>query len=71
MPSYGTVIFFDEKKGYGFIKPDDGGNDVYLSMAAVELTGRKSLAKGERVSFDVEPDRRGNRSKAMNLIITG
>ena len=71
MATYGTVKFFSDEKGYGFIKPDSGGADIFVHITAVERAGRKSLEEGERVSFDIEPDTRGNRSKATNLVITG
>jgi CspA family cold shock protein len=71
MATYGTVKFFDEKKGFGFIKPDSGGPEIFVHVTAVERAGRKSLTKGERVSFDIESDRRGDRTKATNLVITG
>ena len=61
----GTVKFFNTTKGFGFITPDDGGKDVYVHASAVEAAGMRSLAEGQKVSFDILPDARG--SKAANL----
>jgi CspA family cold shock protein len=61
----GTVKFFNVSKGFGFITPEDGGKDVYVHASAVEAAGMKSLAEGQRVSFDIQPDARG--AKAANL----
>jgi cold shock protein len=67
----GTVKFFNGERGYGFIKPDDGGRDVFVHITAVERAGLKSLTEGQRISFDVEPDKKGKGPKAVNLVITG
>jgi len=55
----GTVKFFNAERGYGFIKPDDGGRDVFVHITAVERAGLKALNEGQRISFDVEPDKKG------------
>ena len=62
----GTVKFFNEDKGYGFIAPEDGGNDSFVHISAVERAGMTTLAKDQRVSYDVEEDRRGKMA-AVNL----
>jgi CspA family cold shock protein len=67
----GTVKFFNTQKGYGFIQPDDGSKDVFVHITAVERAGMKSLNEGQRISFDVEPDKKGKGPKAVNLVITG
>jgi CspA family cold shock protein len=67
----GTVKFFNGERGYGFIKPDDGGRDVFVHITAVERAGLKSLVEGQRISFDVEPDKKGKGPKAVNLVVTG
>jgi CspA family cold shock protein len=67
----GTVKFFNAERGYGFIKPDDGGRDVFVHVTAVEQAGLNSLNEGQRISFDVEPDKKGKGPKAVNLIVTG
>ena len=61
----GTVKFFNTSTGFGFIAPDDGGKDVFVHATAVEMAGMRSLAEGQKVSFDIQPDARG--SKAVNL----
>src|SRR5262245_21200924 len=71
MAMAGTVKFFNAERGYGFIKPDDGGRDVFVHITAVERAGLQSLAEGQRISFDVEPDKKGKGPKAVNLVITG
>ncbi len=63
----GTVKFFNTTKGFGFITPDDGGNDVFVHISAVQNSGMAGLNDGQRVSFDTEPDRRGKGPKAVNL----
>ena len=67
MPTSGTVKFFNSEKGYGFIKPDDGGRDVFVHVSAVMSSGLGTLNEGQRVAFDVEPDKRGKGPKAVNL----
>jgi cold shock protein len=62
----GTVKFFNESKGYGFIAPDGGGNDAFVHISAVERAGMTTLQKDQRVSFDLEADRTGKAS-AVNL----
>ena len=71
MAMTGTVKFFNGERGYGFIKPDDGGRDVFVHITAVERAGLKALNEGQRISFDVEPDKKGKGPKAVNLVITG
>ena len=51
MAMTGTVKFFNGERGYGFIKPDDGGRDVFVHITAVERAGLKSLIEGQRISF--------------------
>ena len=62
----GTVKFFNESKGYGFIAPDGGGNDAFVHVTAVERAGMRSLRESQRVSYDLEQDKRGKTS-AVNL----
>lgn len=71
MPMTGTVKFFNNEKGYGFIQPDDGGRDVFVHVSAVTSSGIGTLTEGQRVSFDVEPDKRGKGPKAVNLSVSG
>ena len=62
----GTVKFFNEQKGYGFIQPDEGGNDAFVHISAVERSGMRTLHQDQRVSFELQPDNRG-RMSAVNL----
>jgi len=61
----GTVKFFNQSRGYGFIAPEDGSKDVFVHVSAVEKSGMNYLSEGQKVEFDIEPDARG--SKAVNL----
>lgn len=54
----GTVKFYNDQKGFGFIQPDDGGKDVFVHATALERAGIRGLVEGQKVSFDTEPDRR-------------
>jgi CspA family cold shock protein len=65
----GAVKWFNGQKGFGFIQPDDGGNDVFVHVSAVERAGLPGLAEGQRVSFDVKVDTRRGKSSAENLKI--
>lgn len=62
----GTVKFFNADKGYGFIAPEDGGNDAFVHISAVESAGMRTLDRDQRVSYELEQDRRGKMS-AVNL----
>ncbi len=62
----GTVKFFNTDKGYGFIAPEDGGNDSFVHITAVERSGMGTLTQNQRVSYEIEIDRRGKPS-AVNL----
>lgn len=61
----GTVKFFNQTRGFGFISPEDGSKDVFVHITAVEQSGMSQLDEGQKVSFDVEADARG--PKAVNL----
>jgi CspA family cold shock protein len=71
MAQTGIVKFFNSERGYGFVKPDDGGRDVFVHITAVESAGLKSLNEGQRLTFEIEPDKKGKGPKAVNLVITG
>jgi len=62
----GTVKFFDNAKGYGFITNEGGGNDAFVHISAVEAAGMRSLEKEQRISYELEQDNRGKTS-AVNL----
>jgi CspA family cold shock protein len=61
----GTVKFFNQTRGFGFISPEDGTKDVFVHISAVEQAGMGNLAEGQKVAFDIQPDDRG--PKAVNL----
>ena len=63
----GTVKWFNNQKGFGFIQPEDGGKDVFVHISAVERAGMSTLNEGQKVSFDVVADRRTGKSAAENL----
>lgn len=65
----GTVKFFNMSKGFGFIAPEDGGNDVFVHISAVERSGLAGLVDGQKVSFDAEPDPKGKGMRASNLAL--
>ena len=68
MAQTGVVKFFNGERGYGFIKPDDGGRDVFVHITAVEQAGLKVLNEGQKINFDVEPDKKGKGPKAVTQI---
>src|SRR3712207_4863500 len=63
----GTVKWFNEQKGYGFIQPDSGGKDVFVHISAVERSGLRSLSEGQKISYELETDRRTGKQSAGNL----
>jgi CspA family cold shock protein len=62
----GTVKFFNATKGYGFIQPEEGGQDAFVHITAVERAGMRTLNQDQKVSYDLEEDQRG-KTKAVNL----
>lgn len=62
----GTVKFFNDAKGYGFIAPDGGGNDAFVHISAVEKSGLQTLRENQRVTYELQEDRRGKMA-AVNL----
>jgi CspA family cold shock protein len=67
MPT-GTVKFFNMDKGFGFIRPDDGTKDVFVHISAVERSGLRGLQEGQKVNFELQPDKKG--PKAVNLTVS-
>ena len=63
----GTVKFYNDQKGFGFIQPDSGGNDVFVHISAVERAGLRGLNEGQKVSYEVVSDRRTGKSSADRL----
>ena len=67
MRTNGTVKFFDQTRGFGFITPEGGNKDVFVHITALSKAGIESLNEGDKVSFDVEDDSRGRGKQAANL----
>ncbi|MCJ2023805.1 MULTISPECIES: cold-shock protein [unclassified Methylobacterium] len=65
--STGTVKWFNATKGFGFIQPEDGGQDVFVHISAVERAGLGTLNEGQRVSYELETDRRSGKKAAGQL----
>ena len=64
----GTVKFFNDQKGFGFIQPEDGGEDVFVHISAVERAGMSALNEGQKIAFDLVADRKNpGKSSAENL----
>ncbi|WP_193177745.1 cold-shock protein [Oricola nitratireducens] len=63
----GTVKFFNLQKGFGFIEPDDGGNDAFVHISAVERAGMSSLREGQKVEYELVADRKSGKMSADNL----
>jgi CspA family cold shock protein len=64
----GTVKWFNSSKGFGFIQPDAGGNDVFVHISAVERAGMQSLNDGQKINYEIVKDQRSGKSSADNLI---
>ena len=63
----GTVKWFNEQKGFGFIQPDGGSKDVFVHISAVEGAGLRTLKEGQKVSFEMVTDQRTGKTSAGNL----
>jgi len=62
----GVVKWYNSQKGYGFIQPDDGGKDVFVHVSALERAGLRGLVEGQKVSFEIQTDRRTGKTSAGN-----
>jgi cold shock protein len=65
----GVVKWYNSQKGYGFIQPDNGGKDVFVHVSALERSGLRELVEGQKVSFEIQTDRRTGKVAASNLQI--
>ncbi len=65
--SSGTVKWFNGQKGFGFIQPDDGSNDIFVHISAVERAGMTSLVEGQKISYEAVTDRKRGKTSAENL----
>lgn len=65
----GTVKWFNAQKGFGFIQPDDGSNDVFVHISAVERAGLSGLGEGQKINFEVKNDRMRGKASAENLAL--
>ena len=63
----GTVKWFNDQKGYGFIQPDNGGKDVFVHVTAVERSGLRGLAEGQKISYELQTDQRSGKTSAVEL----
>lgn len=66
----GTVKFYNDQKGYGFIEPENGGKDVFVHATALERAGMTGLTEGQKVSFDTEVDSRSGKTAVANITAT-
>ncbi len=67
----GTVKFFNQSKGFGFITNEEGGKDVFVHISAVQASGLPGLNDGDKVTYDTEADPRGKGDKAVNIALVG
>ncbi|RFC65504.1 cold-shock protein [Fulvimarina endophytica] len=67
MSQTGTIKFFNETKGFGFVTPEGGSKDVFLHISALERAGISSVQEGDKITFDTEADPRGKGPKAVNI----
>jgi CspA family cold shock protein len=65
--STGTVKWYNETKGYGFIQPDDGGKDIFVHATALERAGMRGLREGQKISYELQTDQRTGKTSAVNL----
>ena len=71
MAQTGTVKFFNTEKGFGFIKPDNGGADIFVHISAVQASGLPGLVENQKVSYELERDKRSGKESAGQLQTVG
>jgi CspA family cold shock protein len=69
MMQKGTVKWFNGQKGFGFIEPSEGGNDVFVHISAVERAGLRGLSEGQKLSYEVVVDKKRGRENAENIAL--
>ena len=67
MATNGTVKFFNQSRGFGFVTPEDGSKDVFIHVTALEAAGIPSIDEGDKITFDIEDDQRGRGKQATNV----
>ncbi len=67
MATNGTVKFFNQSRGFGFVSPEDGSKDVFIHATALEAAGISSIDEGDKITFDTEDDQRGRGKQATNV----
>ncbi len=67
MQTTGTVKWFNDTKGFGFIEPENGGDDIFVHITAVNESDMQTLREGQKITFDIQEDPKRNKSNAVNL----
>ncbi len=67
MATNGTIKFFNQSRGFGFVSPEDGSKDVFIHATALEAAGISSIDEGDKITFDTEDDQRGRGKQATNV----